>query len=253
MAMEKYPACAYPSFPPPVDIPLVVLPSHECSYLSGRVATSRAFYAAELSPELYHELMDCGFRRSGKVIYQPICGGCRACLPIRIEVDRFAPNKSQRRCVRRNVDLTVVESVPLATDEKFDLYCRYVRDWHGADLQNSPTDRESFESFLYDSPVKSIEFNYRDGTGKLLAVGICDWSDRSLSSVYFYFDPTEAARGLGTLGVLHELAWAAGAGKEFYYLGFWVHGCPAMEYKAKFQPHQILSPEGEWCGGVEKM
>jgi arginyl-tRNA--protein-N-Asp/Glu arginylyltransferase len=247
--MEKHRACAYPSFPPPVNIPLAALPSHECSYLPDRIATSRAFYAQELSPQLYHDLMDCGFRRSGKVIYQPICSGCRACQAIRVEVDRFAPDRSQRRCARRNADLTIVESAPIATDEKFDLYCRYVRDWHGSELQNSPKDWESFASFLFDSPVNTLEFNYRDGKGKLLAIGICDQSERSLSSVYFYFDPAESARGLGTFGVLHELAWAGRARMKYYYLGFWVEGCGSMEYKARFHPNQILTPEGIWCAG----
>jgi arginyl-tRNA--protein-N-Asp/Glu arginylyltransferase len=244
--MQKYPACPYPSIPPPANIPLVTLPSHDCSYLPGRIATSRAFYSHELSPELYHDLMDCGFRRSGKVIYQPICAGCRECQSIRVLVDRFHPDKSQRRCLRRNSDLAVSESTPIPTDEKFDLYQRYVRDWHQTDLQDVQHDRQAFESFLYDSPVHTIEFNYRDESGKLLAVGICDRSARSLSSVYFYFDPAESSRGLGTLGVIHELAWARRAGMIFYYIGFWVKGCPKMEYKAKFRPHQTLSPQGIW-------
>jgi leucyl-tRNA---protein transferase len=146
--MKKHAACAYPSFPAPVDVPLVVLPSHDCSYLPGRVARSRAFYADELPPQAYHDLMDAGFRRSGRVIYQPICQGCRACLPIRVWVERFLPNKSQRRCARLNGDLTVSECAPVATDEKFDLYCRYARDWHRADLREAQHDRGSFESFL---------------------------------------------------------------------------------------------------------
>jgi arginyl-tRNA--protein-N-Asp/Glu arginylyltransferase len=190
--------------------------------------------------------MDAGFRRSGRIVYQPICRGCRACQTIRIPVDRFAANKSQRRCARRNLDLSIAESLPIPTDEKYDLYRRYARDWHHADLQSLQYDRQSFESFLYDSPVKTIEFNYRDRNGKLLAVGICDQSDHALSSVYFYFDPDESARGLGTFGILNELAWARHAGISFYYLGFWVQGCAAMEYKANFRHHQILSPQGDW-------
>jgi leucyl-tRNA---protein transferase len=244
--MQQHPTCPYPSFPPPVNISLVTLPSHDCSYLPGRLATSRAFYADELSSQLYHELMDAGFRRSGRIIYQPICRGCRQCLPIRVPVDRFVPNKSQRRSARRNQDLIVSESAPVATDEKFDLYRRYARDWHQADLDKPQHDRESFESFLYDSPLDTIEFNYREKNGRLLAVGICDRSASFLSSVYFYFDPAESARSLGTLGAVHELEWARRAGIIDYYLGFWVHGCAAMEYKANFHPHQVLWPDGVW-------
>lgn len=238
-------ACPYPSHRPPVRVPLVMLSDHPCSYLPGRTATSRAFFASSVPPSIYHQFMDAGFRRSGLLIYQPICRGCRACLPLRVPVDRFLPTKSQRRCWRRNQDLILAVQSAEATDEKFNLYQRYQADWHG---KPEPEDRESFESFLYESPVDSIEFSYRDGAGKLLAVGICDISKASLSSVYFYHDPAESRRGLGIFGALHEIAHARALGIPFYYLGYWVEGCAAMEYKAGFQPCQVLRPDGQWRG-----
>ena len=69
--------------------------------------------------------------------------------------------------------------------------------------------RAAFEAFLYDSPTGTIEFEYRLPAGRLIAVGICDLTPRSLSSVYFFFDPDESRRrGLGTYGALHEIAFA---------------------------------------------
>jgi arginine-tRNA-protein transferase len=196
--------CHYPSWPPPLAVPLVTV-SQPCVYLPGRLDCSRAFMAASVAAEVYEAFMDAGFRRSGKVIYQPACSGCRECRPIRVPVQRFIPNKSQRRCLRKNADLLVLESPLLATDEKFELYSRYVRFWHG---KTEATDRADFERFLYDSPVNSLEFSYRDATGRLLGVGICDLGPRTLSSVYFYFEPTESRRGMGTFGALHEIAYA---------------------------------------------
>ncbi len=234
-------ACAYPALPPPVDVHLTVLPEHDCPYLPPRRATTRALMASRVSPEIYHDFLDAGFRRSGKLIYQPICNGCRRCVPIRVPVDRFKPSTSQRRCFRRNTDLIVSISPPIPTPEKQDLYHRYTTDWHGRD------DIEAFESFLYDSPVDTIEFCYRNAAGRLLAVGICDLSPLSLSSVYFYFDPADAKRGLGTFGALYELDWAAKAGIPFYYLGYWVHGCGAMQYKANYRPCELLLPDGRWA------
>src|ERR1700722_15415025 len=100
-------ACPYPAWHPPVDIPLTVLPEHPCSYLPDRVAQSRAFLTDRISPGLYHRLMNAGFRRSGQLVYQPICKDCRACLPIRVPLETFKPTKSQRRCFRHNSDLAV--------------------------------------------------------------------------------------------------------------------------------------------------
>jgi arginine-tRNA-protein transferase len=248
--------CPYPSMPPPVDVRLIGLPAHACSYLPERQATSRAFFAGRMSPELYHDFMDAGFRRSGRVVYQPICKGCRRCLSLRVPVEQFRPDKSQRRSVRRNADLVIAQGPPIPTDEKFVLYRKYIEQWHGGELKPDDDDeyeddRQSFESFLYESPVESIEFTYRTPRGELLAVGICDVSRRSLSSVYFYFDPAQAKRGLGTFGAMHELSVARAAGIPYYYLGYWVRGCAAMQYKANFRPCQLLMPDGRWCDGQD--
>ena len=239
--------CAYPALAPPVDVPLFRLPDHPCMYLPGRIASDRAIWARSIQAQVYEQFMDAGFRRSGKLIYQPVCRGCRACIQIRVPVADFRPDKSQRRCARRNVDLAVPHHAPAASDEKFDLYRKYLRDWHGReDVEGRP----GFEAFLYDSPVPTtIEFEYRDAASRLLAVGICDVCPRSLSSVYFYFDPDHKARGLGTLGVLQEIAFAQKASLPYYYLGYWIAGCRAMEYKNRFRPNEVLGTDGTWRPG----
>src|SRR5258708_26834742 len=99
-------------------------------------------------------------------------------------------------------------------------------------------DRVGFERFLYESPVESLEFCYREPGGRLLAVGICDVGPESLSSVYFYFDPIDAGRSLGTFGVLCEIELAVKLQLPPYYLGYWVPHCGAMEYKSAFRPNE---------------
>lgn len=240
----------YPAIPAPPFIrhALRVLPEQPCSYFPDRAARSRAFYAEELSPQQYHELMDAGFRRSGRVVYQPVCSGCRDCVSIRVPVDTFSPSKSQRRCWRKNQDLLVSAEEAVADDESFELYERYLRDWHGGDNVNG-ADRQSFEAFLYDSPVKTMQMRYRDRAGRLLAVGLCDWCDgRSLSSVYFFHDPAEHRRGLGTFGAMTEIELAQRLGIAHYYLGYWIANCQTMSYKASFRPYELLHGDGVWRG-----
>lgn len=231
-----------------MPVRLVTLPTHPCSYLPDRPSTTRALWADRMPPEVYHGFMDAGFRRSGKLVYQPVCTGCRACVPIRVPVDRFEPSKSQRRAYRRNEDVAVTVGEPTATDEKFDLYRRYVTQWHGKSAGDES--RDGFEEFLYDSPVDTVEFVHRDAQGKLLAVGVCDVSPASLSSVYFYFDPMESKRGLGTFGAVYEIETARRLGIPHYYLGYWINGCGAMEYKASFRPSEFLHPDGAWRESV---
>ena len=239
--------CPWPGLPAPRNIPLISLEEHPCPYLPGRVARNRAFVCEQMPADLYHQCMDAGFRRSGKLVYQPVCAGCRACQPIRVPVESFVPSKSQRRAWRRNADLMVDVSAPQPTQEKFDLYQRYLLGRHDrSDEQQTPQD---FIRFLYDSPVESIEFAYRlpDTPHALIGVGICDVCEgRSLSSVYFYFDPVHARRGLGTFSTLWEIDFARRRKIPHYYLGYFVAGCRSMSYKAQFRPNQLLHPDGAW-------
>ena len=192
---------------------------------------------------IYHGFMDAGFRRNGKLVYQPVCRGCRECVPIRVPVHRFAPSKSQRRAWGRNQDLVISIAAPKADDEKFELYRRYVTQWH---VGHEGDDRSSFEQFLYESPVDTAEFTYRLPDGRLVAVGICDVCAASLSSVYFYFDPSEASRGLGTFGALYEINFTRRVGIPYYYLGYWINACRTMQYKSSFRPFELLHPDGVW-------
>jgi arginine-tRNA-protein transferase len=144
--------------------------------------------------------------------------------------------------VRRNADLRITAGEPKATEEKHALYGRYLTGWHHREAD----DFDAFASFLYDSPVDSVEFEYRDAAGLLLGVGICDVCEESLSSVYFYFDPAHAARGLGTFGALYEIDAATRLGIPHYYLGYWIRNCRQMRYKTSFRPCEMLGTDGVW-------
>ncbi|MGC4033152.1 MAG: arginyltransferase [Tepidisphaeraceae bacterium] len=228
---------------PPFTIRLTTLPPVPCPYLPGRVETVRAILASTIDGGTYRAFLDANFRRSGRMIYQPVCDGCSECKQIRIPTWTFEPSTSQRRTKRRNEALTVSIDKPVLTDEKFDLYARYVRDWHG---KEDEADAERLRSFLYDAPLQALEFCYRDEAGKLLAVGLCDVMPDVLSSVYFYFDPAEAKRGLGTYGAIYEIEWAARNGFTYYYPGYYIRDCPAMSYKANFRPAEVLESENVW-------
>lgn len=237
-------SCHYPAWPPPVKVPLTVLPEHPCVYLPDRNAQMQGFLARRMDGAAFDRFMGSGFRRSGKLFYQPICRGCRQCIPLRVPTDRFTPSKSQRRNWRANAHLQVSVGPPRLTDEKADLYARYLTQRHGRpEDEASP---ESLESFLYDSPVDALEMEYRDANGHLLAVGLCDVSESGLSSVYFYFDPLFARLGLGTYGALFEIDFARQNKVPYFYIGYWVPDCPTMKYKSTFRPYETLDLDGVW-------
>ena len=238
----------WPTWPLPLAPNEVMITGKQnCGYLPNRVSMFRAFESEQMTGETFQRLLDAGFRRSGSIIYQPMCNGCRACVPIRVPVDDFAPSRSQRRVLRKNQDLTASVGPPEPTHEKWELYERYQRQWHKHPAAQSEEVME-FVSFLYRSPVESVEFEYRDKWGRLLGVGIGDLSPVSISSVYFYFDPEHAERSLGTFSAMYEINWARQNGRKYWYAGYWIDACPTMAYKSRFRPCEVLSTDGIWRG-----
>jgi leucyl-tRNA---protein transferase len=239
----------WPTWPLPVrNEGITVTGKHACGYLEGKLATFRAFDAGgsgAVSGEVFQRLLDAGFRRSGPVIYQPMCAGCRECVPTRVPVEEFKATKSQRRVMRKNKDLMVRVARPEATREKWELYDRYQREWHRKKASESD-DVSGFVTFLYRSPIESLEFEYRDKWGRLLGVGLTDVCPQSLSSVYFFFDPREAWRSLGTFSALYEIQWAQQMKMKYWYVGYWIKNCESMSYKSRFGPAEALGTDGVW-------
>ncbi len=233
----------YPGLPVPLGAAVTASDPEPCPYLPGRVRVSRGFRCVQMPPAALQAFFDAGFRRSGDVFYQMVCPGCRACVPLRTPVAGFAPSRSQRRVLGRNRDLRLAVGRPSLTPEKHGVYARYLAARHDGTMDG---EWEELAAFLYRSPTDTIEMCYRDPAGRLLAVGICDLTPTALSTVYFYFDPDQGRRSLGTFSCLAELRLARTLGLSAYYLGYWVEASRAMAYKASFRPCETLGTDGEW-------
>jgi len=213
-----------------------------CPYLAMRQARSEAYYFESLDGAKYELLLACGYRRSGRVVYRPRCRGCSECKQVRIPVDRFEASKSMRRTWRRNQDVIVRCAPPDPTDEKFEMFTRYLQTQHDDTM---PRSRAAFAEFLYDSPMETLEFTYRLGR-RTIGASIADLCPGGLSSVYCYFDPEFAKRSLGTFSVLWELDYCRTHDLPYYYMGYYIADCPAMAYKVRFRPSEILVDTGRW-------
>ena len=47
---------------------------------------------------------------------------------------------------------------------------------------------------------------------------------------------------MGKLSALREAALAREGGYEWYYMGFYIHECVKMRYKAEYGPQMVLDP-----------
>lgn len=228
------------------SLPLLfyVTPPERCAYLPGREAINVfADPRARMNTPLYGRLIDKGFRRSGAHLYRPQCPGCGECVPTRIPVARFQPNRSQRRNWNVNRDLNVYIVPQGYRAEHFTLYRRYQRGRHAGGEMDNPTP-QSYLDFLSCAWAETlfVEFRLND---TLMAVSVCDRVAEGLSAVYTFFEPNQRRRGLGTHAILWQIEEVRRRGLDYVYLGYWIAGNRKMSYKTRFRPIEGLI-NGQW-------
>lgn len=216
---------------------------HPCGYLGGRTARS-LFIDPKLTLDArnYSRFLDLGFRRSGDYVYRPHCVGCAACIPARIPVQDFEPNRAQRRCQKLNLGVKL-EIGDALQDEHFSLYRRYLRTRHPGGGMDAD-DEDAFRSFLGCRWLQPQIWSLRE-QGRLIAGAVVDVLPHGLSAVYTFYDPEMPRRGLGTYSVLRQIEQARAVGLPYVYLGYWVPGSETMAYKARFRPMEKLE-NGRW-------
>ena len=225
-------------------IRLLLTEPHNCSYLSDQQATT-AFVDpdAPMDTQLYAQLSTMGFRRSGPYLYSPFCKACNACISARIPVNKFRANRSQRRCLKRNADISITPVDSISFEEHYPVYENYISERHnGGDMY--PPSRGQFEQFLVNKwgCTKFLEFRL-DGT--LIGTAVVDQLPTALSAIYTYFLSQHSGRSLGTLAILFQIELAKKLSLDYLYLGYWISDCQKMSYKAKYKPLEILQ-ENTW-------
>ncbi len=215
----------------------------QCPYGLPYVARFHQATFAPLSERAMELFLSAGYRRNGNCLYNMECSNCSACIPIRLHPLVFRANRNQKRAIRKNRDVEMA-ILPLQPDletlglcEKF-LQVRYPRE-----NNNAPG---YYRDFFLNNIVNSAQIQYRID-GRLVGTSIIDIGYNWLNAVYFYFDPDESSRSLGTYNVLQLIDLCLEWEVEYLYLGYLIHSVPAMSYKSNFRPNYILSGNRWHC------
>ena len=217
---------------------------HPCSYKDSEQAAT-VFVDPDLviDKALNSKLSDLGYRRSGAHLYRPDCDFCQACISCRVPVAEFQFNRSQRRILRRNESLRMVEKSDLTDEIAYDLYQRYINQRH-LDGDMFPASLEQYEAFIKTKMVDTRFFLFYE-QDELLAVSVVDFLEQGLSAVYTFFDPDQSQRSLGNFAILWQITKCQELGLPYLFLGYWIKGCGKMEYKSKFRPLEMMI-NGRW-------
>jgi len=212
---------------------------HACSYLPDEQATTLFLDPSQpMDAQVYAELSEMGFRRSGDHLYRPHCQRCSACIPARLPVNAPDLSRQQKRILKRNADLQVRCVRPAFSEELYTLYAAYIEKRH-ADGDMYPPSREQFNTFLVRDLPFCRFYEFRLGE-RLLAVAVTDVLPNGLSAVYTFYDPEEERRSLGRYAILWQLGEAARLGLKAVYLGYWIKNCRKMNYKTEYRPIELL-------------
>jgi len=144
--------------------------------------------------------------------------------------------------------------------EEFALYRKYQLEVHNDKPQK--VTENSYRMFLVDTPLLQV-FPTGDSTvppcgfgsfhqqylidGQLVAVGVIDILPKCLSSKYLFWDPDFAFLSLGKYSAFQEIGWVKEnqvycPSLQYYYLGYYIHSCSKMRYKAAYRPSELLCP-----------
>lgn len=218
---------------------------HPCSYLPS-LQERLVFTLPEqpLSADLYQQLMDYNFRRTGDQLYRPYCLQCQACQACRVLVNKLKLSTAQRKLLKKATKakwhwkFCAADSVA----RYYPLYQQYISEKH-ADGVMYPPSEEQLASLMHCSWLTiSVIEQYLDDT--LVGVILLDPMEDGYSAVYSFYKPdTELA--LGTLAILATLFHSQQQQLPFLYLGYFIADCTKMAYKANFRPQQRLI-SGKW-------
>ena len=193
---------------------------------------------SEMSPEVFDNLLEGGWRLLGKTIVRHNFAVCRGQLcqtiPLRIHLRAFQFSKSQRKLLRAKDHFRIERKEILLTPEKEALFLKHTKRF-------SERQPKGIEVFLGKNcnvePVRGEELTvYKDN--EMLACSFMHLGEKNMSGTYCFFDPDYSGVSLGSLTMLLELKYAIELGMEYYYHGYCYDIPSQFDYKCNFMALQ---------------
>ena len=204
------------------------------------------FLCWDAPPERMDELWEEGWRHFGAIFFRYRIwehgGQGLTVTPLRVDLERFAPSRSQRRVLARNSDLRV-EVRPTELDAEMRRMFRLHR------LRFREQVPDSLDNFLSPLPAsvpcRNETIRVYSGS-RLVAAHFLDMGESATSSVYSMFDPAESRRSLGVYTILVAAGLSRRAGRGYYYPGYATREPSPYDYKKNLPGLEEYDWDGRW-------
>ncbi len=151
-------------------------------------------------------------------------------LPLRIDLARFHPTRSQKRVLAKNREARVIVRSSFVDREKESLFEKHRLRFD----ENVPTSLFNFLSTIPGSiPCANLELCVYLGE-RLSGVTFLDVGVQATSAVYAMFDPAELKRSLGVFMMLQSIEFSLQRDCRYYYPGYAYREPFAYDYKKRF-------------------
>ena len=204
------------------------------------------FLCRSVEPGVLDRLWAEGWRHFGEIFFRyrrwRHDGRVYTVTPLRVDLARFEPSRSQRRVLARNRDLRV-EVRPTELDAELWRMFEAHRLRFRADVPGS------LHNFLSHSPA---EVPCRNETlrvyagGRLVAAHFLDLGAEATSAVYSMFDPAESRRSLGIYTILTAIELSRRAGRRHFYPGYATREPSPYDYKKNLPALEVYDWRGRW-------
>lgn len=199
-----------------------------------------------VTPEQMDVLLAHGWRHFGEYFFRYSVAfhnsEARTVMPLRIDLEKFQPSRSQKRALARNRDLQVAVRPAFIDETKEQLFQR-----HKQRFDHSVPD--TIYDFLSASPADTPCTNHEVALlleGRLIGVSFLDVGQTSASSVYAMFEPEESKRSLGILMILQSIQHTRELGCRYYYPGYAYRGPSFYDYKKNFASLEYYDWKTGW-------
>lgn len=191
----------------------------------------RELVPRHIEKEFTFRLAEKGFLSQTFGCYAPVCNTCRACVPLRVNTDKFKISQSQQKLI----DTSGFSFQVYASNEIDDdiglfyvLYKKYISQRHME--RSSGMNKWNFSDFkewFFESPLKLVA---KDNS-RIIGFSCLDGHNENLSLYYSVFDPSAAKQSPGKQLWLATICLAQEWDVQHVYVGPWAKDSPKLDYK----------------------